>query len=145
MKETLVIPMKFFMVSEGLMKIDRIGAGVGIIIFNSAKKIAGGMHVLRAQSPDSQSANPEYYANTVIPYAMEQFRRHGAMPPFSVAVAGGASMMNMPQRGDMGSKLLQTVKDSLAKEHLSIKLEQTGGSCIRTIMLNVDAGKIKID
>ena len=98
MKETLVIPMKLFMASEGLMKIDRIGAGVGIIIYNSAKKIAAGMHVLRAQSPAIQSANPEYYANTVIPYAMKQLSQHSAVPPFSVAVAGGASMMNMPQR-----------------------------------------------
>ena len=101
--------------------------------------------MLRATSPGGQAANPVYYADTVIPYTMQQLQERGVLPPYSVAVAGGASMMNMPQRGDMGSKLVQTVKTTLEQANLKIKIEETGGSKIRTMMLNVDAGKIKID
>lgn len=137
--------MKCAFAGTGMMKIDRIGAGVGVIIFNNAAKAAAGFHVLRVHPPEGAVIDPAYYAETVIPYVMEHFKSNGVLPPFSVAVAGGASMMDSPGQGVTGSKLLLAVKRLLAQANLALKLEETGGCKIRTMMLNIDAGKIRID
>jgi len=145
MKETIVSPMKCVFVNEGLLKIDRIGAGVGVIMFNSAYKTAAGFHVLRAHPPEGAVSEPAYYIETAVPYALDYLKGKGIMPPYSVAVAGGASLMDMPSKGGVGSKLLVAVKETLAQANLKIKIEETGGNKIRTMMLHVDAGKIRID
>ena len=75
MKETTVRPMQCNLVSEGRLMIEKIGAGIGIIIYNSARKIAAGIHVLRALSPGSKVANQVYYAESVIPYALDQLKK----------------------------------------------------------------------
>lgn len=144
MKEIVVEPMRCVIISEGLMKIDRIGAGVGIIIYNSPYKVAAGMHVLRTLAQGMNVTNPMYYADTVIPYALEQLKQMGAHPPYAVAVAGGSVMMDMPAQHDIGSKLFSKVRELLTQVHLNPKLEETGGSKIRTMLLDVHAGKIKI-
>ncbi len=144
MKEIIVRPMQCAIATGGLLRIDRIGSGVGIVIFNSAYKVAAGVHVLRGESPGGDADNPAYYANTAIPYILQEFERRGVSKPFSVAVAGAASMMSMPDKDNAGSKLLVAVKAALAKEGLPVKLEETGDVVIRSILLNVDAGKIKI-
>ncbi len=117
---------------------------MGIIIYNSSKKTAAGIHVLRAKAPNINNTNPVYYADTVIPYVMNYFKEKGTSPPFSVAIAGGAALLDTPQAEDTGFELCKAVKELLAKENLTIKIEQTGGSQIRSMLLNVDAGKIKV-
>jgi len=137
--------MKCAFAGNGMLKIDRIGAGVGVIIFNNTAKAAAGFHVLRVHPPEGSVIDPAYYAETVIPFVLEHFKSKGVLPPFSVAVAGGASMMDSPAQGAMGSKLLLAVKHLLAQANLPAKIEETGGCKIRTMLLNIDAGKIRID
>ena len=127
------------------MKIDKIGAGVGVVIFNATHKVAAGMHILREKAPKIKDANPLYYADTLIPYVLSKLKEKGVQPPFSVAVAGGASMLDVPQEEDVGAQLLKTVKELLKKEQLTIKIEHTGGSKVRSILLDIDAAKIKVD
>ncbi len=145
MKETSVTPMKFLIVSEGTLRIDRIGAGIGIIMYSREHKKASGVHVLKAKAPPNREVNPVLYADTVVPHALKEFEKEGVSPPFSIAVAGGASLMSMPPGGDMGRKILQAVKETLEKYGLKVKIEKTGGSEVRTIKLNVDAGKMEFE
>lgn len=144
MKEIPVLPMKCVFANAGVVKIDRIGAGIGIIVYSGASKIAAGTHVLRGRAPQGNSSEPAYYADTVIPFIIEEFKKKGAMPPFSVAVAGGASLMGGAKLVDIGSQLATTVKELLENAKLKVKMEQTGGNSMRSIVLDVDAGKIKI-
>jgi len=144
MKETIIWPMRCVVVDSGLLMINNIGAGMGIVIFSPATKKAVGMHVLRAApKSDERVTNPAYFAATVIPHALEEMKKAGALPPFSVAVAGGGTMLPT-SRGDVGQQLFAAVKDTLAKYRLTAKLEQTGGAQMRSIVLNLDEGKIRI-
>ena len=126
------------------MRIERIGVGVGVVLYSRAKKVAAGFHVLMSHSPEPNPSNPTKYADTAIPYALRELKLRGIEPPLSVAIAGGASMLRAPKDATMGTTIVTAVKEALAKANLEVKLEQTGGSRIHSILLDIDGGKIAI-
>lgn len=130
--------------NSGLLKIDRIGSGVGIIIYDKARHIGAGLHFLAPYSRDSKPHNPFMYANTAIPHALVEINRKGGSAPFSVAVAGGAAMLKKQTEEGAGRQILEAAKEALNKSGLQVTLEETGGNSIRCMVLDIDAGKIKI-
>jgi len=144
MKTTAVRPMNCEFASEGLLWIDKIATGVGIILFNPSKKLAAGIHVLRGLSQGRGAENPAYFADTAIEHVIREFRSQGIIGQISVAIAGGASMLSSGRADDIGERLVGTVKGLLAKNNLPVKLEGVGGNKLRTMILNIDEGKIKI-
>ena len=130
--------------NKGTIKIDRVGVGVGILLYNQAKKIGIGIHTLAPQADSLNPPNPAKFADTAIPYAIGLFKKEGAEPPFTVAIAGGAAMAGAPTSNSVGMKVAEAAKAALAKEKLNIKTDQTGGSNIRSMMLNLDTGEIQI-
>ncbi|HQG30381.1 MAG TPA: chemotaxis protein CheD [Deltaproteobacteria bacterium] len=144
MKTTAVRPMNCEFASEGLLWIDKIATGVGIILFNPSNKLAAGVHILRGLSQGKEAENPAYFADTAIDYVLKEFRSKGMNGQISVAIAGGASMLSSGQADNIGEQLVRTVKSLLSKNNLQIKLEGVGGNRLRTMILNIDEGKIKI-
>jgi len=142
MAETSVKIMQCGIASTGLLRIDRIGVGVGVILYSALHKTGAGVNVLAPDSVTPTPENPAKYANTAIPYALDQLKKRGVKPPFSVAIAGGSAMLQ--SAASMGQKLVEAVKDVLKKAHLNTKLDQTGGSKVRSMVLDIDTGKIKI-
>jgi chemotaxis receptor (MCP) glutamine deamidase CheD len=144
MSETVVKLTGFSIENSGTLVINQIGAGVGVILFDSKNKIGAGLHILAPDSRVIKVKNPIMYANTAIPYVLDQLRQKGVNASLSVAIAGGAGMLGKPGVTNVGPKNVQATKAALQKAGLSIKLDKTQGSEIRTIILNIDAGKIKI-
>jgi chemotaxis protein CheD len=144
MKTTAVRPLNCEFASEGLLWIDKIATGVGIILFNPSQKLAAGIHILRGLSQGSDPENPAYFADTAIEYVLNEFRNKGACDQLSVAIAGGASMLSAGQAENVGERLVGTVKGLLEEKNLPVKLEGLGGNKLRTMILNIDEGKIKI-
>jgi len=130
---------------SGLLKIDRIGAGVGVIIYDRAHHIGAGLHVLAANSGSSEPLNPFMYANTAVPQAFTEIREKGGCAPFSVAIAGGATFLGSGKtEQDTSHLLINAAKEALKMAGLEITLEQTGDNKIRCMVLDLDGGKIKI-
>jgi chemotaxis receptor (MCP) glutamine deamidase CheD len=144
MAETSVKLLQYSVANKGLLKIDRIGAGVGVIFYSAAHKTGAGLHILAPNSVSAQLKNPVMYANTAIPYALEQLGKKGVPPPYSIAIAGGAVMLGDDDGTGMGHKVVEAVREAFAKVHLLIKLDQTGGAKVRSMVLDIDAGKISI-
>lgn len=144
MLETSVKLLQCSVAQSGRIKIDHIGSGVGVILFNASKKTGAGLHILAPNSGTITVKNPVMYANTAIPYVLEQLKEKGVHPPFSVAIAGGAGLLGNGAGVISGKRLVDAVKEALRHANLSIKIEQTGGNKIRSIILEIDAGKIKI-
>ena len=144
MKTTAVKPMNCEFATEGLLWIDKIATGVGIILFSSRHKVAAGIHVLRGNSQGKSVENPAYYVDTAIEYVVKEFKKKDALNGLSIAVAGGASLMSSPEKEKTGSNLIGIVKEVLARQNLSVKIERVGGTKLRTMVLNIDEGKIKI-
>lgn len=127
------------------MKIERIAAGIGIIVFSMPNNLAAGIHVLRGQASSNNPENPAYYANTGLAYILKEFKNRGAAPPFSIAIAGGSSLLSKDGAGGGESALAKTVKSVLAEFHMKPKIDKTGGCQVRTMILDIAQGKIKID
>ena len=66
------------------------------------------------------------------------------MPPFIVAITGGATMAGTPSNNSIGMKVAASAKAALAKEKLNIKIDQTGGANIRSMVLNIETGQMQI-
>jgi len=144
MGETIVKVTQFAVASSGLLKVIQIGAGVGVIIYSSEKKIGAGIHILAPDSGPKPPNNPCMYANSAIPFILEEIRKKGVRSGFSIAIAGGSSLMGNSGVTNIGPKIVGAVKSELAKNGLNIKLDKTGGTAIRTMILDIDAGKIAI-
>jgi chemotaxis receptor (MCP) glutamine deamidase CheD len=131
-------------VSSGIIKIENIGAGVGVILYNSQQRIAAGLHIMAPSSKAVNAKNPIMYADTAIPHILVELKKRGAGPPYSVAVAGGAGMIGSRNGLDIGRKVVAAVQAALKRSGLVVKVNKTGGTQVRTMLLDVDAGKIKV-
>ncbi len=136
--------MKCVMAREGVLVIDRISSGVGLILFNPAQRTAVGVHILAPKSHRLAPPNPARFADTAVPHALYQFEKNGFAPPTSIALAGGAEPPDINPEFNVGKRIVKAVKAALEKAKLKVKLEETGGHKIRMMLLNIDAGKIKI-
>ena len=144
MAVTPVKIMQHAVAKTGELKIDCIGVGVGILLHSPSQKIAAGIHILAPNSATPTPTNPTKFANSAIPYVLEILGKEGVSPPLTVAIAGGASMEGSPVGASMGSKVVDAVKEAISKAKLKVDMEETGGSKIRTISLNIETGKIDI-
>jgi len=145
MKKYSVKPMGCEFASEGLLCIEKIASGAGVVFFNPQHKFAAGIHVLRGISEGNWPGNPCYFADTAVDHVIGEFKKQGIPLHLSIAIAGGASLLAVSNTGAPGSSVVQALKDVLAERNLSAKLESVGGTKIRSIFLNVIEGKIKID
>ena len=84
------------------------------------------------------------YANTAIPHALAALTGKGGNAPFSVAIAGGATLRVKQSEQTSGMQIVEATKEALKKAGLQVTLENTGGNNIRCMVLDVNAGKIKI-
>lgn len=130
--------------ASGLLKIDQIGSGMGVIFYSPSRKVGAGLHILAPRSGNVVAKSPVMYVDTAIPYVMEQLALKGVKPPFSVAIAGGASLLRSQTVLGSSQRMVQAVKEALQKVSLQVKLEETGGVKVRSMTLDIDAGKIKI-
>jgi chemotaxis protein CheD len=144
MLETRVAMLKCDAADSGLLMIDRIGSGIGIIIYDHARHVGIGIHVLASRPLSSSHSNSLMYATTAIPHALAELKKKGGNAPFSVAIAGGASLRMKQTEQASGTHVIEAVKETLKKTGLHVTLEQTGGNSIRCMVLDINAGKIKI-
>ncbi|HOJ14081.1 MAG TPA: hypothetical protein PLS81_02065 [Deltaproteobacteria bacterium] len=144
MKTTAVKPMKCEFADEGMLWIDKIATGVGVILYNPEYRCAVGFHVLRGKSTGAKVDNPGYFADTALEHAVKEFEQRGIPLKVSVAIAGGATLLSGTHQQEVGTVLVNQVKEILAARKLDIKLESVGGTKMRTMILNIDEGKIKI-
>lgn len=144
MAETSVKLLGCEIVGSGLLKIEQIGSGMGVILYSPAHKVGAGMHILAPRSGKVVTKSPVMYADTAIPHALEQLALKGVKPPFSVAIAGGASLLQSQTAMGSSQRMVEAVKETLQKVSLQVKLEETGGVKIRSMTLDIDAGKIRI-
>jgi chemotaxis protein CheD len=142
MEQTSVRIMQCQTAKKGQLTVDCIGVGVGVILYDKTKKIGVGLHVLAPRSAVSAPPNPAKFADTGVPHALELLINEGGLTNPLVAVAGGAAMEGSPVGVSMGIKVVEAVKEALTKSKLNIYKEETGGSRIRSIILDLDKGQI---
>lgn len=142
MEQTSVKIMQCKAAKKGQLTIDCIGVGVGVLFFDRIKKVGVGLHVLAPHSATPSPPNPAKYADTGVLHAIDVLGKEGALSNPVVAIAGGAAMEGSSSGISMGVKVVGAVKEALLKVKLQIAKEDTGGSKIRSIVLDIDKGQI---
>jgi chemotaxis receptor (MCP) glutamine deamidase CheD len=144
MEQTSVKIMQCKTAKSGQLTVDCIGVGVGVIFYDRIKKIGVGLHVLAPRSAMSSPPNPAKFADSGIIHAIDLLVKEGSQANPLIAIAGGAAMEGSQVGASMGVKVVEAVKEALSKTKFNISREETGGSKIRSIILDIDKGQINI-
>ncbi|MDV6376692.1 chemotaxis protein CheD [Sporosarcina sp. GW1-11] len=115
-----------------------LGSCVGVVLYDSTKKIAGMVHVMLPDSQLGKTAqlNVAKFADTGIHAMIEMLKAQGVRP-FSIKakIAGGAQMFQFGSNDTIriGPRNIEAVKQELKRYSIQITAEDTGGSSGRTI------------
>lgn len=124
-----------------------LGSCVGICIYDRIKKIGGMAHILLPVDT-SNGVIIEKFAETAIPFLVQQLIKQGAKKEFmSAKIAGGASMFKFEasvQLGQIGERNIEETKKVLSKMQIPLLEEDTGGSAGRVIDFYLDDGHMKV-
>jgi len=142
MEQTSVKIMQCMAAKKGQLTVDCIGVGVGVILYDRIKKVGVGLHVLAPHSAIPSPPNPAKYADSGVLHAIEMLAKEGGLSSPIVAIAGGAAMEGSLSGSSMGIKVVEAVREALSQAKLKITKEDTGGSRIRSILLDIDTGQI---
>ncbi|WP_047151666.1 chemotaxis protein CheD [Aneurinibacillus tyrosinisolvens] len=126
-----------------------LGSCVGVVLFDSQKKIGGMAHVMLPESSLSKGTlNMAKYADTAIPKLIDDMEKAGANRRKLVAkLAGGAQMFSFSSTSDtmrIGPRNVEACKSALNEARIPILAEDTGGNCGRTIELDSNTGVLNI-
>lgn len=126
-----------------------LGSCVGIVLYDTVKKIAGMVHIML---PDStkiiNNTNKYKFADTGIDALIQDMVNIGALQRNLVAkIAGGAQMFSFSNNLEMmriGERNVEATKDKLNKLGIRLLAEDTGSNYGRTIEFNPDTGLLCI-
>jgi len=124
-----------------------LGSCVGICIYDRMKKIGGLAHIL-LPNDTSHGTAIEKFADTAIPFLVNQLVKEGAKKEFmSAKIAGGASMFKFEASvtlGQIGERNIEETKKTLEKLKIPLVDEDTGGNAGRVIDFFLDDGHLKV-
>ena len=119
-----------------------LGSCVGVVLYDEVKKIAGLVHIMLPDSSlaRTETINEAKFANTGIKALIDMLKLAGSQPfRLKAKIAGGAQMFSFSSNNDsmrIGPRNVDAVKKELAKNHIPLIAEDTGGNSGRTIEFN---------
>lgn len=130
------------------LKCIGIGSCLSIILYDPAEKLGGMAHtMLPLYEEGRDKRNPIKYVDTAIYIMLDELLRSGVDKKKIIAkIAGGAQMFSYLGPGIMnvGERNIQVAKETLRKERIRLKAEDTGGESGRTVILDTVTGDVVI-
>ena len=122
-----------------------IGAGIGITVFDPVIGIGGILNYILPDSTGASGVDPEntplMFADTGVPFFLDALFEHGACrDQMKIVVAGGAQILDQSGKFNIGQKNIEALKISLAYYGLNTRHEDVGGTCSRTLSLEIASG-----
>jgi chemotaxis protein CheD len=122
-----------------------IGSGMGITAHDAICGIGG---ILNFILPDSHRATgvdpaklPCMFADTGVPAFLEALCARNARPErLKLVIAGGAQILDQTEAFNIGQKNREALKAGLDAYQLPVFYEATGGTCSRTLSLEIGSG-----
>lgn len=123
-----------------------LGSCVGVCAFDPVSKIGALAHIVLPKSKNTiRESFPAKYANTAIPYMIQELEKIGARKErLIINIAGGAKILNCIPAGsmlDIGEKNVVAVLESILKQNLKVNNEDIRGNIGRTVFLHINDGK----
>ena len=126
-----------------------LGSCVGIVLYDSKKKIAGLAHIMLPDSTGfNRNNNPLKFADKAIPELLKSMELKGAhKKDLWAKIAGGANMFSFTESNsalDIGGRNGKAVKEMLNKLNIILIAEDLGGHSGRTVIVESETGKVFI-
>lgn len=152
LKETIRVGMADYKIAKSPATLITLGLGscVGVILYDSVRKIGGLAHIML---PDSQFSvktdyNPGKFADTAIDALIEDLIKLGGDRRNLVSkIAGGAQMFQIKSENNImqiGKRNVEAVRIKLSQLNIRILAEDVEGNHGRTIEFFCDTGKLTI-
>ncbi|GEK32539.1 chemotaxis protein CheD [Kurthia sibirica] len=125
--------------SPNSIRTSGLGSCVGVIIYDSSKKIAGLIHIMLPDSTLGKAGqiNQSKFADTGIPALIASLKQAGASSfKMKAKLAGGAQMFQFSTTKDtmrIGPRNVEAVLLQLKKHSIPVVSQDTGGNSGRTI------------
>ncbi len=123
-----------------------LGSCIGVSMYDRKAKVGGMLHF---QLPDSSKsaekavANPFMFADTGVELLINKLCQLGAdVKSLQVKIAGGAQIMNDAKMFQIGKRNYAAIRQIMWKKGIFIEKEDVGGTCARSLVLNMADGKV---
>ncbi len=132
------------------LKTFALGSCVALILLSPKQRVVGMVHVALPKSktnPERAKEKPGYFADTGIAALFDKMAELGCDPTgkgMVVKLAGGAKVLDMDSKFDIGNKNALAIKKHLWKLGLGPVAEDIGGNHCRTVELDADTGRITV-
>ncbi|MGE5528025.1 MAG: chemotaxis protein CheD [Patescibacteria group bacterium] len=150
MPEIAKVGMGEYVISRAPGEIVVLGLGscVGVCIYDPLLKLGAVAHVML---PDSRVAktefNPAKFADTAVPFLLSEMERYGASDRgrLQIKLVGGARMFaSTGHNREIGARNIAAVEAALAALGLSPAARSVGGTCGKSLALNLETGELKV-
>ncbi|MGE5580933.1 MAG: chemotaxis protein CheD [Bacillota bacterium] len=151
MSEVIRVGMAELKVARAPGRIVTLGLGscLGVCAYDSVQKVGGMVHIML---PDSSLAigptNPAKFADTGVPFLMEEMIKHGAsLRSITVKIVGGAEMFNTGGSEThlaVGERNIAAVEETCRKFKIPIAAKSVGGHAGKSVTLNLDTGAVEV-
>ncbi|MBO8142026.1 MAG: chemotaxis protein CheD [Firmicutes bacterium] len=119
-----------------------LGSCVGLILCDPTRQVSAMAHVVLPEKGRSLSGEPAKYADTAVPFLLEQMERLGAERSSVYAqMAGGARMLAISGLGDIGGRNAAALRETLAEHGIPLVAERVGGTQGRTLRWDLSTGR----
>ncbi|MBI2891157.1 MAG: chemotaxis protein CheD [Nitrospirae bacterium] len=120
--------------------IERVGAGVAIVVVDLVGRACGGAHCILPEAPSNQVGSLGKFANMAAPLIVEELNKMGAQKGKMVAkIAGGAQMLSHTILSDRN---IAAAREALRKLAVPVTGEDVGGRHLRTLEVDLNTGEV---
>ena len=126
-----------------------LGSCLGIAAYDPVAKVGGLLHVMLPLSsidPDKASQRPYMFVDTGLPRLfLESYKQGAQKNRMIIKVAGGANLQNtLNDTFQIGKRNFIILRKMLWKNGVLLKAQDVGGSCSRTMTLNIASGEVSV-
>lgn len=134
---------------KDMIKTFALSTCVAVAAYSPIKNAAGMVHIALpspAQPGNAGVLRPGYYATTGVPYLIEKMcTEMGCLKgELRVELFGGARSVRKNDIFNIGQRNLDTVKEILNKLNIRYNATETGGTCSRSLHMDVATGRIEM-
>ena len=124
-----------------------VGSCVVITIFDEAAQCGALAHVLLPEeTPGMTVGHPARFATTAVPLLVGALRARGAAGPYVAKLAGGAGLFAdvLTAKGRVGERNVTAARSALETAGIPIVAEDVGGGSGRSVIFDVETGKVAV-
>jgi len=111
-----------------------LGSCVGLILSDPERRVAAMAHVVLPERFPTAADEPAKFADTVVPFLLQELTRLGARRERICAqAAGGAHMLALSELPDIGARNVAVIREQLRQHGIPLVAEQVGGNHGRTL------------